>query len=175
VGYIAAKHVFGAGGASAISFFLSLLLISTVSAMTIAGPRVLQVIGEDYALFGRLAKKNKDGIPSLAILVQSAIALIFVLTSSFESILLFSGFILCLNTVFAVSGIFFLRWKQPNLERPYRTWLYPLPPLIYLALMTWTLVFIIKSQPKEALIAIGIIVAGTLAYLGAKKYDASKT
>jgi hypothetical protein len=41
--------------------------------------------------------------------------------------------------------------------------------------MTWTLVFIIKSQPKEALIAIGIIVAGTLAYLGAKKYDASKT
>lgn len=174
VGYIAAKHVFGAGGASAISFFLSLLLISTISAMTIAGPRVLQVIGEDYKLFDRLARKNKDGIPSLAILVQSAIALIFVLTSSFESILLFSGFILCLNTLFAVSGIFVLRWKQPELERPYRTWLYPLPPLIYLALMTWTLVFIIQQQPKETLIAAGIIVAGSLAYLGAKKYDASR-
>lgn len=173
VGFIAAKHVFGDGGASAISFVLSLLLISTVSAMTIAGPRVLQVIGEDYKLFGRLAKQNEDGIPSLAILVQSGIAVIFVLTSSFQSILLFSGFILSLNTVFAVAGIFVLRWRQPELERPYRTWLYPVPPIIYLALMAWTLIFIVKSQPKEAFIAIGIIVAGSIAYLVAKRMNES--
>lgn len=171
VGYIAAQHVFGETGASAISFVLSLLLISTVSAMTIAGPRVLQVIGEDYSVFGRLARKNEDGIPALAILVQSSIAVIFVLSSSFQSILLFSGFILCLNTVFAVSGIFVLRWRQPDLPRPYRTWLYPLPPLIYLVLMFWTLFFITKSQPAEAFIAIGIVLAGVVAYGLARKYD----
>jgi len=171
VGYIAALHVFGQGGASAISFVLSLLLISTVSAMTIAGPRVLQVIGEDYKLFGRLAKRNEDGIPSLAILVQSGIALIFVLTSSFQSILLFSGFILSLNTVFAVAGLFVLRWRQPDLKRPYRTWLYPLPPILYLGLMIWTLVFIVKSQPTEALIALGIVVAGGIAYVVAKRMN----
>lgn len=171
VGYIAAQHVFGEMGASAISFVLSLLLISTVSAMTIAGPRVLQVIGEDYSVFKRLARKNEDGIPSLAILVQSAIAIIFVLSSSFQSILLFSGFILCLNTVAAVSGIFALRWRQPDLKRPYRTWLYPVPPLIYLGLMFWTLFYITKSQPKEAMIAIGIIVVGTIAYTLARKFE----
>ncbi|MDA8528761.1 amino acid permease [Opitutaceae bacterium] len=171
VGYIAAQHVFGETGASAISFVLSLLLISTVSAMTIAGPRVLQVIGEDYSVFKRLARKNEDGIPSLAILVQSAIAIIFVLSSSFQSILLFSGFILCLNTVAAVSGIFVLRWRQPDLKRPYRTWLYPVPPLIYLGLMFWTLFYITKSQPKEAMIAIGIIVVGTIAYTLARKFE----
>ncbi|MEJ6602687.1 MAG: amino acid permease [Opitutaceae bacterium] len=171
VGYIAAQHVFGETGASAISFVLSLLLTSTVSAMTIAGPRVLQVIGEDYSVFGRLARKNADGIPSLAILVQSTIAIIFVLTSSFESILLFSGFILGLNTVFAVGGIFILRWRQPDLVRPYRTWLYPLPPLIYLGLMFWTLFYITKSQPKEAIIAIAIIIGGTVAYCLARKFD----
>ncbi|GAB5560118.1 MAG: amino acid permease [Synoicihabitans sp.] len=171
VGYIAAQHVFGERGASAISFVLSLLLISTVSAMTIAGPRVLQVIGEDYRLFGRLARQNEDGIPSLAILVQSGIALIFVLTSSFQSILLFSGFILGLNTVFAVAGIFILRWRNPELKRPYRTWLYPLPPVIYLTLMLWTLLFIVKSQPKEAFIAIAIIVAGSIAYFFAQRMN----
>ncbi len=175
VGYIAAQHVFGDGGASAISFVLSLLLISTVSAMTIAGPRVLQVIGEDYRMFARLSRKNDDGIPSLAILVQSAIALVFVLTSSFQSILLFSGFILSLNTVFAVAGIFVLRKRQPELERPYRTWLYPLPPIIYLALMLWTLIFIVKSQPTEAFIAIGIIAAGSIAYLFANKSNRTST
>ncbi len=171
VGYIAAQHVFGETGASAISFLLSLLLISTVSAMTIAGPRVLQVIGEDYSIFKRLARKNDDGIPPLAILVQSAIAIIFVLTSSFQSILLFSGFILCLNTGAAVGGIFVLRWRQPELKRRYRTWLYPLPPLIYLGLMFWTLFYITRSQPKEAMIAIGIMVVGTVAYAVAKRFD----
>jgi APA family basic amino acid/polyamine antiporter len=132
---------------------------------------VLQVIGEDYSVFKRLARKNEDGIPSLAILVQSAIAIIFVLSSSFQSILLFSGFILCLNTVAAVSGIFVLRWRQPDLKRPYRTWLYPVPPLIYLGLMFWTLFYITKSQPKEAMIAIGIIVVGTIAYTLARKFE----
>ena len=171
VGYIAAQQVFGATGASAISVVLSLLLISTVSAMTIAGPRVLQVIGEDYSVFSRLARKNDDGIPALAILVQSSIAIVFVLTSSFQSILLFSGFILCLNTVFAVGGIFILRWRQPDLVRPYRTWLYPLPPLIYLMLMFWTLFFITKSQPQEAFIALGIIAAGSVAYVVSKRMN----
>ncbi|MCC5022473.1 MAG: APC family permease [Candidatus Synoicihabitans palmerolidicus] len=175
VGYIAAQHVLGEAGASAISVVLSLLLVSTVSAMTIAGPRVLQVIGKDFALFGRLAKQNEDGIPATAIYVQSAIALISVTTSSFQSIVLFSGFILGLNTVFAVGGIFVLRWRQPDLIRPYRTWLYPLPPIIYLVLMFWTLVYTVKSQPQEALIAAGLIGGDGLAYRFAKRYERKRS
>ncbi|WP_221028778.1 APC family permease [Actomonas aquatica] len=171
VGYIAAQHVFGATGASAISFVLSLLLISTVSAMTIAGPRVLQVIGEDFALFGRLAQKNEDGIPSLAIYVQSGIALLFVMVSSFQSILLFSGFVLSLNTLFAVFGIFVLRRRQPDLPRPYRTWLYPLPPLIFLALTLWSLIYIAKSQPQEALFAAALVALGAGCYFAARRYN----
>ena len=169
VGYIAAQHVLGERGASAISFVLSLLLISTVSAMTIAGPRVLQVIGEDFALFRKLSQRNEDGIPSLAIIVQSSIALLFVLTSSFESILVFSGFTLGLNTLFAVLGLFVLRWRQPDLPRPYRTWLYPVPPLIYTALMTWTLLYTVQSRPAEALMALGIVVGGAVFYAFARR------
>ncbi|HWA87622.1 MAG TPA: amino acid permease [Opitutus sp.] len=169
VGYIAAQHVFGAAGASAISFVLSLLLVSTVSAMTIAGPRVLQVIGEDYALFGRLARKNDDGIPALAIYVQSGVALIFVLVSSFQSILFFSGFVLSLNTMGTVIGAFVLRWRQPDLPRPYRIWLYPLPPLIFLALTLWSLVYIAKSEPKEAILAAALIAVGAFVYVFAAR------
>lgn len=171
VGYIAAQHVFGDTGASAISFVLSLLLISTVSAMTIAGPRVLQVIGEDFVLFRWLSRKNDDGIPSLAIYVQSTIAIIFVGTSSFESILLFSAFILGLNTLFTVGGIFVLRWRQPDLPRPYRTWLYPFPPLIFMGLMIWTLVYTANIRPMEAWLAIAIIVVGAIAYWIARLFE----
>jgi len=169
VGYIAAQHVFGAKGASAISFVLSLLLISTVSAMTIAGPRVLQVIGEDYPLFGRLARKNEDGIPALAIWLQSGLALVFVLVASFQSILLFSGFVLSLNTLAAVVGVFVLRWRQPDLPRPYRIWLYPLPPLVFLGLTVWSLVYIARSQPQEAGFAAALIAAGTACYRFARR------
>jgi len=172
VGYIAAQHVFGDTGASVISFVLSLLLISTVSAMTIAGPRVLQVIGEDFVLFRWLSRKNDDGIPSLAIYVQSTIAIIFVRTSSFESILLFSAFILGLNTLFAVGGIFVLRWRQPDLPRPYRTWLYPFPPLIFMGLMIWTLVYTANIRPTEAWLALAIIAGGAGAYRIARQFEA---
>ena len=60
--------------------------------MTLAGPRVLQVVGEDFSLFRSLAKTNTDGLPARAVYVQSALAMAFILTGSFESILIFAGF-----------------------------------------------------------------------------------
>ena len=96
---------------------LSLLLISTVSAMLMAGPRVLQVIGQDFHLFRWLAKTNRDGIPMTAIWAVALLSVALVLSSSFESVLVFSGFILALNTFFAVGGIFVLRARQNGRER----------------------------------------------------------
>ena len=66
--------------------------------MTMAGPRVIQVIGEDFPVLKALAKKNKDGIPATAIYLQSAIALLFIFSSTFESVLVFSSFTLALSS-----------------------------------------------------------------------------
>jgi len=164
IGVIAAKHIFGTNGAIIMGGFLSLLLISTVSAMTLAGPRVLHVIGEDFKLFKILSRTNADGIPVRAIFFQSALALIFILTSSFEKILVFSGFTLALNNLFAVAGIFILRYRQPNLRRPYKTWLYPLPPLLYICITIWTLSYILLNRPQEAGISIAVILTGIISY-----------
>ncbi len=164
ISVIAAQYIFGKQGAVIMGAFLSLLLISTVSAMTLAGPRVLQVIGEDFKVFRKLSKTNADGIPYRAIIFQSGLALIFILTSSFEKILVFSGFTLALNNFFAVAGIFILRIKQPELQRPYKTWLYPLPPILYLSITLWTLGYILLERPEEASMGIAVIVAGIIAY-----------
>lgn len=164
VGVIAAQSIFGTTGALIMGSVMSLLLVSTVSAMTIAGPRVLQVIGEDFRAFKFLAKTNNDGIPSRAIWFQSSLAFMFILTSSFESILIFSGFALALNNFFAVFGIFVLRWRQPNLERPYRTWLYPLPPILYVSITLWTLIFLLINRPYEAFASLGIVLLGVAFY-----------
>jgi APA family basic amino acid/polyamine antiporter len=165
VGFIAAGYVFGSTGGTIMGVILALLLVSTVSAMIIAGPRVLQVIGQDFSAFHLLARTNDNDIPVNAIGFQSALSLIFILTSSFESILVFAGFTLGLNSLFTVAGIFVLRYRQPELERPYRTWLYPLPPLVYLAITGWTLLYILIERPIEALVGIAIIASGGVFYL----------
>jgi APA family basic amino acid/polyamine antiporter len=164
IGYIAAQSVFGDLGAKFTGLALALLLISTVSAMTLAGPRVLKVIGEDFSVLNFLSKSNKDKIPTTAIYTQSTIAIIFILSSSFESILIFAGFTLALNSFATVMGVFFLRLKQPNIKRPYRIQAFPLPPLIYLSLTGWTLYFVIVNRPIEGLFSLAIIASGGLIY-----------
>ncbi len=174
IGYLVAQSIFGEVGAMLTGSVMALLLVSTVSAMTIAGPRVLQVIGEDFSFFRPLAKLNSDDIPARAVLFQSSLAVIFVLTSSFESILVFSGFALALNNFFAVLGVFILRHRFPELSRPYKTWLYPLPPILFLTLIGWTLFYILWQRPQEALVSLLLIMTGAVVYfLSSRKLSSS--
>ena len=165
IGYIAAGHVFGETGARIMGVILAALLISTVSAMIMAGPRVLQVIGQDFSAFRRLATTNEHDVPYVAIIVQSAVTVAFILTATFESILVFAGFTLGVNTFFTVLGIFVLRARRPELARPYRTPLYPLPPLVFLAITGWTLTYILKDRPEEGWTGVAIIGSGAIFYV----------
>ncbi len=165
VGYIAADAVFGEAGGRFAGLVLSVLLISTVSAMTIAGPRVLQVIGQDFPILRQLARTNGAGVPASAIFLQSGLAIFFILTSSFEAVLVFAGFILALNSFATVMGVFVLRVRQPGLARPYRTFLYPLTPLIYLSLTGWTLTFVLIRRPVEALLGLAVFAVGLVVYI----------
>ena len=164
IGYIASKSAFGESVANFTGLALALLLISTVSAMTLAGPRVLHVIGEDFKMLSFLSKVNKNGIPTMAIQIQSFLAILFIITSSFESILVFAGFTLALNSFITVSGVFVLRFLRPDIERPYKASLFPLPPLIYLSLTGWTLYFVIANRPMEVLFSAAIILSGIIFY-----------
>ncbi|MDE0480076.1 MAG: amino acid permease [Gammaproteobacteria bacterium] len=164
VGAIVAETALGAVGGQFVGLVFALLLISTVSAMTMAGPRVIQVIGEDYPALGFFGRTNRHGIPAVAIYTQTAVALTFILTSTFESVLVFAGFTMALNSSAAVFGVFVLRRRQPDLPRPYRTFLFPLPPLVYLTVMGWTLTFTLINRPVEALGSLAIIGSGLLFY-----------
>ncbi len=163
IGVIVAEHAFGDTGGKAMGVVLATLLISTVSAMVIAGPRVLQVIGEDFRIFRFLSVTNDNQIPMVAIFMQSAVTLFFIITSTFESVLIFSGFVMGVNTFFAVAGVFILRRRETP-ENAYKTFGYPLTPLIYMGLMAWTLTYILINRPEEGFAGLGIILTGALLY-----------
>ena len=132
--------------------------------MTVAGPRVLQVVGEDFHALRFLGESNEDGIPATAIRLQSAFAILFILLADFQSILLFTGFTLALNSFATVLSLFVLRIRRPDLDRPYRVPAYPFTPLAYLTLTAWTLVYVLIKNPIEGLVGLGVVAAGTLIY-----------
>jgi APA family basic amino acid/polyamine antiporter len=171
IGYIAAEQAFGSRGGTIMGAVLALLLVSTVSAMTLAGPRVLQVIGQDFAVFRPLARTNADGVPFVAILFQSALSLLLILTGSFESILVFAGFTLGLNTLFTVAGVFVIRHRLGAAALPFRMPAYPAPPLIFLATTGWTLAYILKDRPNEGVLGLAVVATGWLVYLGSRAFN----
>ncbi|MEM9057302.1 MAG: amino acid permease [Pseudomonadota bacterium] len=173
VGYIVAQYSFGARGGDAMGVVLALLLVSTVSAMIVAGPRVLQVIGQDFHPFRVLARCNRHGVPVVAIASQALISVVFIVTSTFDAIVVFAGFTLALNSFLTVLGLFVLRWRRPELDRPYRTTGYPLVPLIYLGLTGWTLWFVLSERPLEALVGLALFSTGGLIYALSRRAGAS--
>ena len=175
IGVIVAEHTFGSTGAMVMGFGLAILLISTVSAMIMAGPRVLQVIGEDYSVFRFLSVINKRGVPTRAIVSQSLLTIFFISTATFESILVFSGFILGVNSLFAVLGVFVLRHRESKAEPSgYKTWGYPLTPLIYIAITLWTLIFISLNRPMEAGMGFIVVVMGLILYFISKRWQSAE-
>ncbi len=171
IGYISAQYAFGDIGGTIMGLSLSLLLISTVSAMLVAAPRVLQMLGEDYSLVAKLGKVNSHGIPALAIWLQAAMALGFLWTATFESILLFSGATMAINSLFVIIGVFILRKRMGGEDGGFKIPLYPLPPIIFIAITVVTLIYLTIQNTEEIAFSAAIISSGLVLYAVAQKYS----
>jgi APA family basic amino acid/polyamine antiporter len=171
VGYVASIRIFGELGADIIGIGISILLVSTVSSYVYIGPRILQVMGEDHSYIGFLAKKNDQGIPVNSFLLQFVISMLFILSSSFEQVLLYTGISLILSTTATVIGVFVLRNREPELDRPYKAWGYPWTPGIFILVNLWILFYTFKEQPFESFIGLGIFGASMGVYYIGKKFN----
>jgi APA family basic amino acid/polyamine antiporter len=132
---------------------LTLLLVATVSAMVLAGPRVLERIGEDLPFFRPLSVGNRRGAPTRAALLQQGLALVMILTVSFEGVLSFAGFTVTLFVVVTVAGVIRLRRREPDLPRPIVPW-YPVPPLVFILVGLASLLFLALGRPLPVLLAV---------------------
>lgn len=161
VAQVAAESVFGANGGRLVAAVIALGLISAISAMIWAGPRVAMVIGEDYPrTFGWLQVRTASGIPAAAVLAQSALTLVLLLTSTFEQILVYTQFALLACSFLAVLGVIVYRVKHPEIPRPFRVPLYPLTPLLFLAISAFAMIYTATVKPIEALCGALTLVAG---------------
>lgn len=165
VGFIAATAIYGERGGMVMGLLISIGLISTISSMTWAGPRVSATIGEDYGIFSWLARRNRHGVPAIAILAQAVIVLIMVARSEFQELIQYVQALLTLSSLLTVLAVFWLRWRQPRAPRPYRAWGYPVTPLIFSAASVYVLYFQIREKPVESAWGLATLAAGGLIYL----------
>ena len=161
VAQVAAEAVFGDDGGRIVAGIIALGLVSAISAMVWAGPRVAMVLGEDYPrTFGWLRRRNLGGIPVAAVVAQSSLTILLLLSSTFEQVLVYTQFALLACSFLAVLGVLVLRSTRPGLARPFRVPLYPLTPLLFLAISAFAMVYTAAARPWEAVFGALTLLAG---------------
>jgi APA family basic amino acid/polyamine antiporter len=175
IGLIAGRHIFGENGGRIVGAVICLGLVSAISSMTWIGPRVTMSMGEDHWLLRFLGRKNSQGVPTNAVILQLLIANLLLLTGSFQGVVQYIQFALLLCSLLTVLGVIVLRITRPNISRPYRVWLYPLPPIIFATITTWMMIYLLRSQTTESIAGLLTALVGFLLYFWAgKRVSAAK-
>jgi APA family basic amino acid/polyamine antiporter len=160
VGLIAAVHILGPSLGHWMGAAIVVLLVSTVSSMIWIGPRVIQAMRADHPVFAWLGKDSRKGVPVRAMVFQSGLSLLCLASGTYDRILVYAQFSLLLCTFLAAAGVVVLRFTQPGLHRPFRTWGYPLTPLVFSGVTLWMLVYIVTFRPVESMLGFGTLLAG---------------
>ncbi len=164
VAFVPARRLFGSAGGKAMAAMIAALLVSSVSSMVFVGPRITQVMGEDIGLMRFFARKTEGGLPVRAILLQSLISLVLIVTSGFNTVLIYIGFTLNLFTLLTVAGVFVHRFRFPDAPRPYKTWGFPLTPAVFILFILWMEAYLVLERPLQALLGAATALAGLAVY-----------
>ncbi len=162
IAHLTAVTLWGPVGGTTVSFLVAIGLVSTVSAMIITGPRVYEAMAKDSLFPLTLAKLNNHGVPSLAVGLQAVVAILFILTSTFEALLIYIGFTLNIFAALTVFSVFRIRKQRLASIRVCRG--YPITPIVFLIFTIWMTVWSVKSQPISTLAGLGTLAAGYFIY-----------
>jgi Amino acid transporters len=166
VGAKAAATLFGEQVSYFVAGAIAVGLLSVISAMVLAGPRVYFAMARDGVFFKAPAKlRGKHQTPIYSIGLQGMIGIAMALTASFDKLLIYIGFTLSLFAVLTVCGLLILRRRNHRRHSAYKTWGYPLTPIIFIVGNLWIIFYSIKNKPLTSGYALGTIALGGLVYL----------
>jgi len=165
VGLIAAQAILGPKGGMIMGILISFGLISSISSMVWAGPRVSAAIGRDYSGLRFLERTNKNGVPAVAILIQGLIVIVLILSATFEQLINYVQALLTISSLMVVIGVFYLRIKCPDIKRPYKAWGYPVTPTIFAMVSGYVLWFQLKDKTVEFAWGVVTLALGAVVYV----------
>ncbi|MBI9083680.1 MAG: amino acid permease [Desulfobacterales bacterium] len=166
VGAQSAEALFGEGIGRFFSGAIALGILSVISAMILAGPRIYYAMSRDkvfFRLFGQVNPGRRT--PGRSISLQAAIAGFLVLTAAFDQLLIYIGFTLSLCTLATVTGLMVLRYRNPGRITAYRTPGYPFPALFFITGNLWIVWYSVQSRPVASICGLATIGCGLMFYL----------
>ena len=155
-------------GPTAAGFISAAVIVSTFGALNgaiFAGPRVYFAMARDRAFFRKVGEVHpRFRTPAFAILLQAIWAGLLTLSGTYEQLFTYVVFVTLLFWVAAIGAVFVLRRKAPDLPRPYRTWGYPVVPMVFIVASVAILVNTLFARPVESLAGLGITALGVPVY-----------
>jgi APA family basic amino acid/polyamine antiporter len=157
--------VLGGFGVTAVSIAILISTFGCVNGLILGGGRVLFAMARDGLFFGTAAKVHpRHKTPANALILQGVWSSVLALSGKYSDLLDYVAFASLSFNALTVLALFVLRRKQPNVARPYKTWGYPVTPLIYLAGATFFIIYIFAGAKVQALTGIGLVLLGLPAY-----------
>ncbi len=166
---IAAQNLAGEAGRRIVEGVIAISLLTSITAMVLAGPRVYAKMADDGAL-PRLFRASESEPPRASIVLQVGTAMALVLVADLQDLLSYLGLTLSLCLALAVSSLFVRHWRLS--EIPESKW-YPVAPIVFCAATVLFAILSAISQPTKLLTVIPTIALGALAYFISTKRNAT--
>lgn len=165
VARLAAERLFDPQVAAGLAALVAVVVLSSLQASILTGPRIYQSMAEDglfFAPLGRLHPRYR--VPATGLAVQGTLSVVLLWSGTFERLLNFTTFAILLFAALTVAAVFVLRVRRPAAVRAYRTPGYPVTPALFLAGNAWVLWNVVASGAVEVLVGLGIVATGIPAY-----------
>ncbi len=164
IGALASSHLFGMQAAGVFSGLMACCLLSTVNAMTIAGPRVYYAMARDGQFFSFAATVHPRWRTPVNSIVVQAICTIVLIFTPFPQLVVYIGFTLNLFAVMSVAALFLFR-QRPGWQRMRSvSFLYPLIPCLFVAVGVWMIVEGVIQKPLISMLAVLTLALGGVLY-----------
>lgn len=174
VGIAAAQSIFGGSGTAVIAALIMVSTFGCNNGLILSGARVYYSMALDGLFFRKAENLNKHSVPQFALWLQCAMASILCLSGRYGDLLDMITFIAVLFYVLTILGVFILRTKKPNAERPYKAVGYPVLPALYIIMGTAFCVLLIIYKPYFTWPGLIIALLGIPIYYWNKKANRSK-
>ena len=144
----ASEVIFGNLGTVIMAVLVMISTFGCINGLVLAGARVFQTMAKDGLFFKQAIANNRNDVPEKSLWMQGIWASVLALSGQYGDLLDMISFVIVLFYMITVFGVIYLRIKKPGIERPYKTWLYPVTPLIYLIIGTAFCVLLIWFKPQ---------------------------
>jgi basic amino acid/polyamine antiporter, APA family len=161
----AAQTIFGDNGVQIITVVALVSLLSLVNAVLMVATRIMFAMSRDGLFLDKVAKVHDSGTPRVAMVLSALAALLLMATGTFERLVAIAAFFFVANYVACFACVFVLRWREPELPRPFKAWGYPWTTLIVLVGGILFLAGMVVSDTTSSISALLLLAAGYPAYL----------